>query len=41
MTYSEEKMGVNTDSEEAEVIWMVGVPEHRCYVGVFTSLVWK
>ena len=27
MTYSGEKMGVNTDSEEAEVIWMVGVPE--------------
>jgi len=26
-TYSGEKMGVNTDSEEAEVIWMVGVPE--------------
>ena len=27
MTYSGKKMGVNTDAEEAEVIWTVGVPE--------------
>ena len=27
LTYSGKKMGGNTDSEKAEVIWMVGVPE--------------